>query len=138
MAGTNTDDAFGRFPNNVTVTANGFSNTATDYGIYTYSGDAAPILNGCTGCHYAAWSYANIVNVTQQDGTGFTSCTTGNSAPLLVSAGNAGASLIYVKTAGTTVGGSPGCGGAMPSAAGLTAAQRTILRAWINNGAPNN
>jgi hypothetical protein len=133
MAGTNTDDAFGRMPNNVTVTANGFSSTATDYGIYTYSLDAAPILNGCTGCHYAAWSYANIVGVTQQDGAGYALCTTANSAPLLVSASNANASLIYVKTAA-----SPSCGGAMPGVGGLSAAQRTILRAWINNGALNN
>ena len=138
MAGTNTDDASGRMANSVTLFAGSASNAATDYGIYTYSGDAAPILNGCTGCHYAAWTYANIVGVTQQDGAGYTACTTVNSAPLLVSAGNANASLIYLKTAGTTVGGSPPCGTAMPSSAGLTAAQRTILRAWINNGAPNN
>jgi hypothetical protein len=125
-------------PNSVTVTANGFSGTGTDFGIYTYSLDAAPILNGCTGCHYAPWTRANIVGVTQNDAAGYTACTTANSASLLVSASNANVSLIYLKTAGTTVGGSPPCGTAMPSSAGLDLPTRKILRAWINNGALNN
>jgi adhesin/invasin len=134
MAGTSADDASGLMANNVTLFAGGASNTATDYGIYTYSGDASPILSGCDGCHYVNWTRANIVGQPDQNPSGYTAC----SGYTLVTAGNASASLIYLKTAGTSVGGVPPCGAAMPSAAGLSAATRKILRAWINNGAPNN
>jgi len=138
MAGTAADDAFGRMPNQVTVTAIGFSGTATDYGIYTYSLDAGPLItgvsSGCDGCHYALWTWSNIVGVTQSDVAPYNSCTTANSPPLLVSAGSANNSLIYVKVAGTA-----GCGSPMPPpSGGLTGTQLKTIRAWINNGALNN
>jgi len=134
MSGAATDDAFGRMANTVTVTAGTVSGSATDFGIYTYSGDVSPILGGCDGCHYINWTRVNIVGQPDQDPPGYTAC----SGYTLVTAGNANASLIYLKTAGTSVGGSPPCGSAMPSSAGLAAATRKILHAWINNGAPNN
>lgn len=134
MSGVATDDAFGRMPNTVTVTAGSAFASATDYGIYTYGADASPILSACDGCHYINWTRANIVGQPDQNPVGFTAC----SGYTLVTASNANASLIYLKTAGTAVGGAPPCGGAMPGAAGLSAATRKILRAWINNGALNN
>jgi len=103
------------------------------HSFYRYATDVDPIIGApCTGCHYLAWTYANIVGQNQQDGGGYTSCTIANSVDQLIDIGNASLSLIYVKTSAAP------CGSTMPNVSGLTAAQRTILRAWINDGAPNN
>ena len=136
MAGTNTDDASGRMANNVILTAGSASNTATSYGIYTYSGDVGPLIGvgaSCDGCHYLSWTRANIVNALQQDPVGYNSCTIANSVDFLVNASNANNSLIYLKVSAAA-----GCGGDMPAAGGLSTANRKIIRAWINNGALNN
>lgn len=127
------DDVLGRFANTATLTAGSAFNTATDYGIYTYSGDVAPILSGCDGCHYVSWTRANIYNVFQSDPVGWNSCTIANSVDYLVNGGSAANSLIYVKTSSSAP-----CGGSMPGAGGLGTSDRTKIRAWINNGAPNN
>jgi len=137
MAGTAGLDATGRMPNAVTVTAGSVSGSATDYGIYTYSGDVGPIIgggSGCDGCHYVSWTRANIVGQPDQDPAGFTAC----SGYTLVTASDTAASLIYLKTRGTLVSSAAPCGGNMPSSAGLSAATRKIIAAWILNGAPNN
>jgi adhesin/invasin len=134
MGSTGTENANGTFTNTLTADAGTPSVNATGFGIYTYSGDVAPLIgtsSGCEGCHYASWTRANIVNVGDADPAGYASCV----GWLLVDDGNANNSLIYRKTAANP--GQP-CGGAMPGAAGLAAASRTIIRAWINNGALNN
>lgn len=127
MSGANTDDAFGRMPNSVTLTAGSASNSATDYGIYTWSGDATavigPTASTCSSCH--AWNRNpnNIVSVAS-------SCAGWN----YVAAGAAGSSYIYTKMLGTAA-----CGGnPMPPPGGSSAANLKIIRAWINNGALNN
>jgi hypothetical protein len=134
MGSTGTEGGTGLFTNTLTATAGSASGNATGFGRYEFTEDVSPILSGCDGCHYINWTRANIVDQADQNPLGFTAC----SGWLLVASGNATNSLIYRKTAGTTVGGVPPCGGAMPAAAGMSAAQRTILRAWINNGALNN
>jgi len=127
MSASNSDDALGRMANSVSVTANGFSGTATDYGIYTWSGEASPVIgpsaSTCSGCH--AWNRNpnNIVGVAS-------SCAGWN----YVAAGAAGSSYIYTKMLGTAA-----CGGnPMPPPGGSSAANLKIIRAWINNGALNN
>jgi adhesin/invasin len=127
MSGSNGDDAFGRMANSVSVTANGSSGTATDYGIYTWSGNAAAVIgpsaSTCSGCH--AWNRNpnNIVGVAS-------SCAGWN----YVASGAAGSSYIYTKMLGTAA-----CGGnPMPPPGGSSAANLKIIRAWINNGALNN
>jgi hypothetical protein len=128
MAGSNGDDSFGRMANSVTVTAGSASGSATDYGIYTWSVNAAPLIGPsasfCSSCH--AWNRNpnNIVGVASSC-AGWT----------YVAAGAAGSSYIYTKMIGTQA-----CGGNTmpPPAGGMTAANLKIVRAWINNGALNN
>jgi hypothetical protein len=134
MGSSGAEGATGLFTNTLTATAGAASGGATGFGRFEFTEDVSPILSGCDGCHYVNFTRANIVNQADQNPSGFTSC----SGWLLVDDFDANASLIYRKTAGTTVGGTAPCGGAMPGTAGLTAAQRTIIRAWINNGALNN
>ena len=128
MSGGAADDASGRMANSVSVTAGSASNTATDYGVYTYSGDLGPIIgvgSGCDGCHSVSWTRANIVGVA---GTGTCAGFT------RVVATSSGLSMLYNKAANAAP-----CGGVMPpSTSGLSAANLKILRAWINNGALNN
>ena len=128
LGGTNADDAFGRMSNSMSASASGAgSTTFTEFGIYTWSGDAAPVIgpsaSTCSGCHSWNRNPNNIVNVAS-------SCAGWN----YVAAGAAGSSYIYTKMAGTQA-----CGGnAMPPTAGSSAANLKIIRAWINNGALNN
>jgi len=113
--------------NSVTVTAGSASASATDYGIFTWSGDATAVIgpsaSTCSSCH--AWNRNpnNIVTVAS-------SCAGWN----LVAAGAAGSSYIYTKMLGTAA-----CAGnPMPPPGGSSAANLKIIRAWINNGALNN
>jgi len=127
MSGSAADDGFGRMANQVQLNAGSASGAATDYGIYTWSGDAGPVIGPaasfCSSCH--AWNRNpnNIVSVAS-------ACAGWN----LVAAGAAGSSYIYTKMAGTgACAGSP-----MPPPGGSSAANLKIIRAWINNGAANN
>ena len=128
MSGGAADDASGRMANAVSVTAGSASNTATDYGVYTYSGDVGLIIgvgSGCDGCHSVSWTRTNIVGVA---GTGTCAGFT------RVVATSSGLSMLYNKAANAAP-----CGGVMPpSTSGLSAANLKIVRAWINNGALNN
>jgi hypothetical protein len=136
MGSTGTETSTGGLLNTATLTAGSATGTATDTGFYTFSLDVNPLIGSpCDGCHYVSWgTRSNIVGVTQSDAVGYTSCTTGNSPSLLVSAGAANSSLIYVKLAGTA-----GCGSPMPPpSGGFTAAQLKTVRAWINRSALNN
>jgi hypothetical protein len=135
MGNTAGDDALGRFSNTIGASASGTGTaTVTDYGIFTWAGDAAPLIStasGCNGCHYANWTVSpnTIVGVASHT----------NSAPYvcqgytLVTSGSAGASLMYLKLAGAPCGSQMPLGGPVFSAANLQK-----VRAWINNGALNN
>ena len=128
MAGSAGDDSFGRMANQVQLNAGAASGAATDYGIYTWSGDVNPVIGTpatfCSSCH--SWSPGTIVGVAAT----LTPC----AGQTRVIAGNAGASILYTKSANAAT-----CGGVMPpSSTGLSAANLKILRAWINNGALNN
>ena len=129
MAGSSADDASGRMANNVNLFAGSASNTATDYGIYTWLSDVRPIIGPsgsfCSSCH--AWD-RNPNNIVSTAGTGTCAAFT------RVVASSAGSSMLYNKAANAAP-----CGGVMPpSSTGLSAANLKILRAWINNGAQNN
>jgi adhesin/invasin len=140
MSAAAVDDASGLMANSVTLTAGSASNTATDYGIYTWSGDARPLIGSpvttCSSCH-TAWSMgspqdptiaANMVGLAPV----FAPCA--GTGQTRVVASNAGASLIYTKLAGTQP-----CGSQMPTVGSFfTATQLKVIRAWINNGALNN
>ncbi|HXH63154.1 MAG TPA: Ig-like domain-containing protein [Gemmatimonadales bacterium] len=126
LGGTTADDGIGRMANTIGASASGTGTaTFTDYGIYTWSGDASPLISTgsvCAGCH--AWTYAGIVNVTSSCGT-----------LKYVVPSNAGTSYIYNKISTST----PSCGSEMPAGGPFySAAQLKIVRAWINNGAQNN
>ena len=128
MAGSAGDDSFGRMANQVQLNAGAASGAATDYGIYTWSGDVNPVIGTpatfCSSCH--SWSPGAIVGVAAT----LAPC----AGQTRVVAGNAGASILYTKSANAAT-----CGGVMPpSSTGLSAANLKILRAWINNGALNN
>lgn len=128
LGGTSVDDALGRMPNTMSASVSGGGSTSvTEYGIYTWSGDATlvigPVGSTCSSCHSLNRNPNNIVGVAS-------SCAGWN----YVVAGSAASSYVYTKMSGT-----PACGGnAMPPTAGSTAANLKIVRAWINNGALNN
>ena len=134
MAGTNTDDGFGRMPNSVTVTAGSASGSATDYGIYTWTDSRAQIGTGtvCSGCH-VSWSMgAPLDGAGTQNLVGFAG-TGGCAGFTRVVASSAGSSMLYNKLTGAP------CGSQMPLGGPFfSAAQLKIIRAWINNGAQNN
>lgn len=126
LGGTAADDGLGRMANTIGASASGTGTaTFTDYGIFTWSGDASPLISTgsvCAGCH--AWTYAGIVNVTSSCGT-----------LKYVVASSAGTSYMYNKISTAT----PSCGSEMPLGGPFySAAQLKIVRAWINNGALNN
>ena len=127
MGGTAADAANGTMSNTAQLTAGAASGTATDFGIYTWSGDVSPLISTgstCQSCH--AWTYANTVGAASGCG----------SLPTIILASNAGSSDLYNKLASA----SPTCGGAQMPQGGtaFTAAQLKVVRAWINNGALNN
>lgn len=128
LGGTSADDALGRMSNTMSGSASGAgSTTFTELGIYTWSGDAAPVIgptaSTCSACHALNRNPNNIVGVAS-------SCAGWD----YVVAGNAASSYVYTKMAGTQA-----CGGnAMPPPGGASAANLKIIRAWINNGALNN
>jgi hypothetical protein len=126
MGGTSADAANGTMSNTAQLTAGAASGTATDFGIYTWSGDAISLLSTGSTCNASchAWTYANMVNVTS-------SC----SSLKYILPSNAGSSDIYNKISLST----PTCGSQMPLGGPFySAAQLKIVRAWINNGALNN
>lgn len=137
MSGSNSDDASGRMANTVSVTAGSVFGSATDYGIYTLSGDVQPIYNArCTGCH-AGGLAPNLTTGNAYASTVLVVATC-NSAHYRVNPSSAGSSTLYLRVSTTTE-----CTGAMPpgttpGTTGLSAGQQTIIRAWINNGAQNN
>jgi adhesin/invasin len=128
MGGTAADAANGTMSNTAQLTAGAASGTATDFGIYTWSGDAISLLSTGSTCNVSchAWTYANMVG--QGSGCG--------SLPTLIVASSAATSDVYNKISS----GSPTCGGSQMPAGGpfYTAAQLKVVRAWINNGAQNN
>jgi hypothetical protein len=139
MGSTGVENADGTFTNNLSAAASG-TNTVpfTGTGFYTWAGDARPLIGAgtsCSGCH-VSWSMgppqdaAGTQNLVGFAGTG------GCAAFTRVVAGNAGSSMLYSKLASA----SPVCGAPMPPAPGIpfAAASLKIIRAWINNGAPNN
>jgi len=129
LGGTSADDGLGRMSNTMSASATGAgSTTFTEFGIYTWSGDASPVIGTssvCSSCHtgYFNRNPNNFVGVAS-------SCSGWN----LVLAGDAASSYVYTKMAGT-----PACGGnPMPPPGGSSAANLKIIRAWINNGALDN
>ena len=135
MAGTAADDAFGRMANSVTLTAGSASGTAIDYGIYNLSGDVQPIYNlRCTGCHVGGGTAPNLTTGNSRTSTVgvVASC---DAARFRVNAGNAAASVLYLRVSSTTE-----CSGAMPPSASVTVptSEQKVIRAWINNGAQSN
>jgi adhesin/invasin len=122
MSDVAADDAQGRMANNVTLFANGFSGTATSYGIYSYLFDVQSWTNDCGDCHAnpVAPGYVNVAS----------SCV---GVPYITS-GNANLSLSYQVLVSSYCGVSQ-----MPyGRPGLSAVGLKVIRAWINNGAPNN
>lgn len=128
LGGTSADDASGRMSNTMSASATGAGSTSfTEFGIYTWSGDATLVIgptgSTCSSCHSLNRNPNNIVGIAS-------SC----SGWFYVVAGDAASSYVYTKMAGT-----PACGGnPMPPPGGSTAANLKIVRAWINNGALNN
>jgi hypothetical protein len=127
MGGTAADAANGTMSNTAQLTAGAASGTATDFGIYTWSGDVSPLISTgsvCSGCH--AWTYANTVGASS-------GCV---SLPTIIVASSASTSDLYNKLASA----SPTCGGAQMPQGGtpFNTAQLKVVRAWINNGALNN
>jgi hypothetical protein len=140
MGSTGTENSNGTFTNTLTATAGAASVGATGFGIFTWSGDVAPIIgpgSSCDGCHAPSWNRNpdNLVN----DVPTLAPCNT--SGLVRVVAGDASTSLLYrkVSNAGDVL--AP-CGGRMPGVAGLgnttSDPELKAIRAWINNGAPNN
>jgi adhesin/invasin len=137
MAGTAVDDASGLMANSVTLTAGSASGTATDYGVYVWSGDVRPLIgtplgSACASCH--SWSMGS-----PQDGAGTQNLVgfagTGSCAAFTrIVASNAGSSMLYNKLTGIPCGTNQ-----MPIGGSFfNATQLKIVRAWINNGAQNN
>jgi len=128
LGGTSADDALGRMSNTMSASASGAgSTTFTEFGIYTWSDDASPVIgptaSTCSSCHSFNRNPNNIVGAAS-------SCGGWN----YVVAGNASSSYVYTKMLGTAA-----CGGnPMPPPGGSTAANLKIIRAWIDNGALNN
>ncbi len=99
----------------------------------SFSRDIQPIFDrSCTDCHGGSAgmfldegeSYANLVSVPATKG-----CT----SEMRVQPGNAEASVLYKRLAGTS------CGTQMPKKAPpLPADELALIRRWIESGAPNN
>ena len=125
MGGTNADASNGTMSNTAQLTAGAATGTATDFGIYTFSGDVSPLFTGCAGCHNPNWTPSNMVGIASGC-SGF---------PTLVVAGSASTSDVYNKLSATT----PSCGSEMPLGGPFfSAGSLKIVRAWINNGGQNN
>jgi len=127
MGSINADAANGTMSNTAQMTAGSAVGTATDFGIYTWSGYVSALISTgstCQGCH--GWTYANTVGVSSGCG----------SLPTIILAGNANSSDLYNKLASA----SPTCGGSQMPLSGtpFNATQLKEVRAWINNGALNN
>lgn len=127
MGSANADDALGRMANTATLTAGSVTGTATDYGIYTWSGDAINQLGSpstCGSCHGSAIGPSLVGTVSSCAGI------------IQIVAGNASNSFVYQVLLSSF----GGCGvNQMPrSLPPYNAAQLKIIRAWINNGAQNN
>jgi adhesin/invasin len=129
----------GTYANSLSATAGG-STGFTASGIWSFTNNVSPLIttttfvtafSSCNNCH--GWTRANLVNQAASLDPG---CGT------LVIPSNATGSFLYQKVSGVGIPG--GCGGRMASSqtgnAGdiMSAAQLTIVRDWINNGAPNN
>jgi hypothetical protein len=138
MGSTAVDNADGTFTNTLTATAGAASVGATGFGIFTWSGDVSAMIGPgsvCDGCHIS-WNRNpnNIVGVAAAN----PAC----GGVSRIAASSASTSLIYqmVSNAGDVV--APPCVGRMPNASGLgnttTDPELKAIRAWINNGAPNN
>jgi adhesin/invasin len=133
----NADNASGLMPNTLNAAAAGagsvnFSGNA----FYTWSGDVASLFNAsspyaCHTCHTVVFN-RNPNNIVGVGATTGTACT----AQTRVIAGNAFASLLYLKVDSNTVN---QCGSKMPfTASFFSAAELKRLRAWINAGALDN
>ena len=136
MGSTGVENANGTFTNNLSVAASG-TNTVpfTATGFYTWAGDARPLIGAgttCSGCH--VWSMGPPQDaVGTQNLVGFAG--TGACAGFTrVVASSASSSMLYNKLIGIPCGASQ----MPPGGPFFTAAQLTIIRAWINNGALNN
>jgi adhesin/invasin len=127
----------GTYANTLSATS-GTSTSFSASGIWSYNTHVSPLLTttvfatiSCNGCH--AWTRATLVNQPASLDVG---CGT------LVIPSNAASSFLYRKISGVGIPG--GCGGVMASSQTgnggdvMSAAQLTIVRDWINNGAPNN
>ena len=137
MGSTGTENSDGTFANTLTATAGVAVGNASGFGIFTWSGDISAMIGPgsvCSGCH--AWNRNpnNIVGVAAAN----PAC---GGVSRIVSS-SAATSLIYqmVSNAGDVA--APPCVGRMPNASGLgnttSDPELKAIRAWINNGAPNN
>jgi adhesin/invasin len=129
----------GTYANSLSATAGG-STSFSASGIWSFTTNVSPLIttttfvtafSSCNNCH--GWTRTNLVNQPASLDPG---CGT------LVIPSNAAGSFLYRKISGVGIPG--GCGGQMASSQTgnggdvMSAAQLTIVRDWINNGAPNN
>ncbi len=136
----------GLYSNTLSVTSFGATpNSFSASGRYSFAADVMPIFNNngtgtCSqaGCHVtgstapfltpAATAYAAI--------RGVNGPLAGTCGTYVVAAFNGSAtSYLYKKLLGTQ---GASCGGTMPAVGTTTAAQRNIIRDWIDNASPNN
>ena len=130
------DNANGTFTNTLSASASGAGSTSfTGFGIYFLSSDVQTVLNNhCTSCHFsggnspiltAGSTYSQTYNVTA----------TCDATKKRVNPTSASTSVVYLRVSSNTE-----CSGYMPPILSqtLTSGELTIIRAWINNGAPNN
>lgn len=136
----------GTFPNTLTATIDGtaISTAFSGFAIYSYQThvDRMWVDNSCTGCHGGtsnlfldgtpAQNYAELVNVVP-----FCDAGLGASVRLVSTLGGSNAADLFSLLYDYAVGDIPqgNCSGDFMR---LATADQAILRAWIQNGAPNN
>jgi hypothetical protein len=81
-------------------------------------------------------AYTNLVGVPAEGSACGPAGIDGGSPEIRVVAGNSAASLLYQKLVGTPP---PPCGAAMPDFGDpIPASELALVKAWIDDGAPNN
>lgn len=152
QAGGHTLQSDGTFVNSLVVTVSGTSGTSfTRDAIYSYVTHVNPLWSsqGCLGCHVGAGTSGLALDGTSsQNRSALVGVT-----PVCANGGLSG-SYDRVNSGGGTTNTNtfsilmrmidPGlsligdCDTEMPGAGGMSSAPRGIIRAWIQNGAPNN
>ena len=149
VVGTATLQNNGTFPNELTaqVSGTGISTTFDASAIYSYTDHVDPIWLGCTGCHAGgapsggldlsstspSTTWANLINSDANCDLG----TLGVNVRRVSTVGGTIAANSYSVLFGY-VSGAPYGSGCNSNIMTQSAANQAIIRAWIQNGAPNN